>query len=76
MTRARSLDFAPVLMPAPQAAHYLGVSESMLRTLRIPRRIVGGKRLYLHTTLDDFAFSLPTEGEGDSRGNTCDEVFG
>lgn len=75
MTQARTLDFAPLLMPAPQAAHYLGVSVSMLRTLPIPRRILGAKRLYLRTELDAFAFDLPTEG-GDSRGNTCDEAFG
>jgi hypothetical protein len=70
-----SLDFAPILMPAPQAAHYIGVSESKLRDLPIPRRVLGAKRLYLRTDLDAYAFGLPTE-TADSGGNTCDEVFG
>jgi len=71
----RSLDFAPLLMPAPQAAYYLGVSESTLRTLAIPRRMLRAKRVYLRTDLDAYAFSLPPEG-GESGVNTCDEAFG
>lgn len=73
---ARSLDFAPILMPAPQAAHYLGVSQTMLRTLPIPRVALGAKRLYRRTDLDAFAFDLPTEGAPDSEENSCDAIWG
>lgn len=55
--------FAPRLMPAPEAAHYLGVSESMLRTLDLPRRMLGAKRLYDRFDLDAYASSLPIEGD-------------
>lgn len=66
-------DFAPRLMPAPQAAHYLGVSASKLRGLPIPRRMLDGKRLYDRIDLDAYADSLPSE-EGEA--NTCDAAFG
>lgn len=66
--------FAPRLLPAPEAAHYLGVSETKLRGLGLPRRILDGKRLYDRHTLDEYASGLPLEGE--TRGNTCDSVFG
>jgi hypothetical protein len=32
-----ALDFPPRLLPAPAAARYLGVSESLLRMLPIPQ---------------------------------------
>lgn len=69
-----TLEFAPRLMPAPQAAHYLGVSESTLRALDIPRKALGSKRLYDKHDLDAFADSLFAEGEGEV--NTCDAAFG
>lgn len=70
----QDISFAPRLMPTPDAAAYLGVSESMLRTLSIPRKILGSKRLYDRLALDAFASGLLTEG--DEKGNTCDAVFG
>ncbi len=70
---AVTLDFSPALLPAPQAAHYIGVSESMLRTLDLPRRVLRGKRLYDRRDLDQFVASLPYEGQED---NTCDNLFG
>lgn len=68
-------DFPPRLMPAPVAAHYLGVSESMLRTLSLPRREIGAKRLFDKADLDAYADSLPYEGREET---TCqaDEAFG
>lgn len=60
-----AIAFAPRLLPAPQAAAYLGVSETKLRDLRIPRRILDGKRLYDRYTLDAYADTLATEGEAD-----------
>lgn len=71
---ALSFDFAPRLMPAPQAAHYLGVSESKLRTLAIPRRMLDGKRMYHINDLVAFADGLSLEGE--AEGNPCDNIFG
>jgi superfamily I DNA/RNA helicase len=50
-------------MPTPHAALYLGVSESTLRTLGIPRKILGGKKLYDRLELDAYANNLDTEGE-------------
>lgn len=67
--------FVPRLMPAPAAAAYLGVSESTLRTLELPRKMLGAKRLYDVIDLDAYASSLPTEGETGSEANTCDEIM-
>lgn len=39
-------EFMPLLLTSPQAAFALGVSESTLRTLNLPRRMLGAKRLY------------------------------
>ncbi|MBN9674610.1 helix-turn-helix domain-containing protein [Salipiger bermudensis] len=57
-----TLDFAPRLMPVTQAAHYIGVSPSKLRDLPIPRRQLGGKRVYDRADLDAYADSLPYDG--------------
>lgn len=59
----QSYNFTPRLMPAPKAAHYLGVSESKLRTLPIPRKELDGKRVYDVSELDAFADGLPIEGD-------------
>lgn len=67
--------FVPRLLPAQEAAHYLGVSESTLRGLGLPRRILGAKRLYDRFSLDEYASALPFEGEGPEE-NTCDGKFG
>lgn len=68
------LTFAPRLLPSPQAAAYLGVSETTLRTLPIPRKVLGAKRLYDRLALDEYASSLPSEGEADEV-NSCDEIL-
>lgn len=73
MARA-DLTFAPRLLPSPQAAAYLGVSESTLRGLPIPRKLLGAKRLYDRLALDQYASNLPSEDE--QRENSCDAVFG
>ena len=72
MTARASISFAPRLLAAPEAAAYLGVSETMLRSLGIPRKALGTKRLYDRLTLDDYASALPTEGEA----NPWDKHFG
>lgn len=73
MSAAR--DFPPRLMPAPQAAHYLGVSPSTLRMLGIPRRHLGSKRVYDKADLDAYADSLPYDDRA-AEANTCDTIFG
>lgn len=54
-----NLTFAPRLLPTPLAAAYLGVSETTLRGLNLPRKILGGKRLYDRLALDEYASALP-----------------
>lgn len=58
-----TIGFLPRLLPAPQAAAYLGVSESKLRTMPIPRKVLDGKRLYDRLALDAYADDLATEGD-------------
>lgn len=60
-------DITPRLMPAPVAAAYLGVSESTLRQLGLPRRCLGAKRLYERADLDAYIDSLPYEGDREDR---------
>lgn len=67
-------DFPPRLMPAAQAAHYVGVSVTTLRNTNIPRRELGGKRVYDRHDLDAFADNLPYEGQTAGE-NTCDAAF-
>jgi len=74
------LTFAPRLLASPRAAAYLGISETTLRGLGLPRRVLGAKRLYDRLTLDEYADSLPETGEQrDSLENDraeCDRLFG
>ena len=69
------LDFVPRLLPAPVAARYIGVSETTLRGLPIPRRVLGAKRLYDRYDLDAYADGLASEGD-QAEDNTCDGAFG
>lgn len=65
----------PRLLAAPEAAFYLGVSPSTLRTLRLPRRVLRGKRLYDRLDLDAFASDLLYEFEEESPCDEADQVF-
>jgi hypothetical protein len=79
MASARaSISFAPRLLPAPQAAAYLGVSETKLLTLGIPRKMLGAKRLFDRLDLDAYADALSAEGESpaEEARRSCDEAFG
>lgn len=71
---AMTRNFPPRLMPAPQAAYYIGVSESKLRSLGLRRRRQGGKLGYDRADLDDYVDSLPYEDE--DAENTCDALWG
>lgn len=68
----------PRLLKAADAAVYLGISPTKLRDLDLPRRVMGGNRLYDIRDLDAYADSLPYEGQvGDQRrANSCDEALG
>jgi len=75
MTARVAISFAPRLLPAPDAAAYLGISETTLRGLELPRRMLGGKRLYDRYDLDAYASSLPIEGQA-VEDDTCAGKFG
>ncbi|MBT3140442.1 DNA-binding protein [Phaeobacter gallaeciensis] len=62
-------DFPPRLMPAPTAARYIGVSESTLRNLGLPKREIGSKRVYDKRDLDAYADQLPYTGAKPENGN-------
>lgn len=47
----------------------------MLRTLGLPRRMMGSKRIYDRMTLDDYASGLPVEGVASEGLNTCGEIL-
>ena len=68
--------FTPALMGEGDAAFYIGVSASTLRSLAIPRRVLGKRRLYDRRDLDTFRDALPYEGEDKPEQNTCDAAFG
>lgn len=71
MGKHAGLTYQPRLLGEVDAAAYLGISASKLRTIGIPRRILDGRRLFDRFDLDAYASSLPIEGGG----NSCDEVF-
>ena len=56
----------PSLLGEHDAAKYLGISKSTLRTLGISRRMLGGRRLYDRRDLDAFVDELPYEGEAEN----------
>lgn len=72
------ITFAPRLLGAAEAAAYLGVSASTLRNLAIPRRILGGRRLFDRLDLDRYASDLPYDGQPEDTDEVdeCDRHFG
>lgn len=60
---SRSYGYAPRLKRTPEAARYLGVSESKFRSYDIPRKTSGGNRLYDLLDLDAYAGRLEYEGQ-------------
>lgn len=74
------ISFQPRLMSAPEAARYLGLSETTLRGLGLPRRELGKRRLYDRYDLEAFANSLRYDAEEtDTAGedsDECDRLFG
>lgn len=75
MTDRAALTYQPRLLPVAEAAAYLGISASTLRSLPIPRRVLGGRRVYDRLDLDAYASGLPYDGQVDEEA-TCDAVFG
>lgn len=78
MTGKTALTYQPRLLPLAEAAAYLGISATTLRTLEIPRRMLGGRRVFDRLDLDAYASSLPYEGEDRERleAEACDKAFG
>ncbi|WP_282029838.1 helix-turn-helix domain-containing protein [Paracoccus marcusii] len=74
------LTFAPRLLSSARAAAYLGISETTLRTLALPRRILGTRRLYDRYELDAFADGLEVEDSAADQLQKdqaeCDRLFG
>lgn len=75
MPARAEINYAPRLLGLPEAAAYLGISATTLRGLAIPRRALGGRRLYDRIDLDAYASDLPYEGEA-SEVDECDRHFG
>lgn len=75
MGKHDAITYQPRLLPAAEAAAYLGVSVTTLRGLAIPRRVMGGLRLFDRLDLDRYASELPYEGEK-SEVDACDSLFG
>ena len=76
MGKRAPITFQPRLLGAPEAAAYLGISASKLATIRLPRKILGGRKLYDRLDLDAYASSLPTEGDEDDGVDSCAGKFG
>lgn len=74
------LTFPPRLLSSAKAAAYLGISETTLRTLGLPRRILGTRRLYDRYELDAFADGLEAEDSATDQLQKdqaeCDRLFG
>lgn len=72
--------FTPRLLSSALAAGYLGISETHLRTLGLPRRVLGKRRLYDRYELDAFVDGLEFEdSEADQLKKDqkeCDRLFG
>lgn len=64
----------PALLGERDAAHYLGISASTLRTLGLSRRRLGARRLYDRRDLDAYVDGLPYEG--DQGCADADQAFG
>lgn len=69
------LSYQPRLISEAEAARYLGISVTNLRSRSIPRRMLGERRLYDRIDLDAFASGLPYEGDSETGANTCDEIL-
>ena len=75
MGKHAPITYQPRLLAVAEAAAYLGISASTLRTLDLPRRMLGAKRLYDRLDLDAYASSLPIEGDA-AEVDTCAGKFG
>lgn len=65
------------LLGEADAALWLGISKSTLRSLGIRRRVLGARRLYDLRDLAAFRDSLPYEDEGTTEDEArCDAAFG
>ena len=73
MTARAAISYQPRLLGEAEAARYLGISPTNLRGLGLPRRVLGGRKLFDRTDLDAFASDLPYEGE--DRGSEWDQEY-
>lgn len=67
--------FTPALMSESDAAFYVGISPSALRSTDIRRRVFGRRRLYDRRDLDAWRDGLSYEGDNEAV-KSCDAAFG
>lgn len=76
----RGAYYAPILMGVADAALYIGVSQTTLRSLPIPKKRLGARVLYHRFDLEAYAAEMNYDGEqietleGDRE--ECDKLFG
>lgn len=58
------------LFSETDAARFLGIGRSNLRSLALPRKKLGARRLYHIDDLIEFVDSLPYDGEEDENAET------
>ena len=76
MSQPSRLACTPALLSERDAAHYLGISPSKLRSLGLPRRKLDGRRLYDRVDLDAYVSTLPYDTESDQACRDADRAFG
>ncbi len=80
MAERAILTYQPRLMSASEAARYIGMSETTLRSLGLPRRVWGKRRLYDRYDLEAFVNAMGYEGEqidtAERDREECDRLFG
>ena len=64
------LSYPQALFGAKDAARYLGISETKLRSLGLPRKVLDGRKLYHKPVLDEYIDRLPD----DVTENTADAI--
>jgi len=74
------ISYQPRLLPASAAAQYLGISETSLRGLGLPRRVLGKRRLYdrydLEAFVNSMSYDAANEGDANEDRDECDRLFG
>lgn len=72
--------YAPILLGVADAARYIGVSQTTLRSLPIPKKRLGARVLYHRFDLEAYAAEIHYDGEyidtAEKDREECDRLFG